>query len=99
MLHTTISKSAKGGECSRRIIKYIHRTLPKTSYDTPGITIDDTMNTIIELIEKKNKELGEIQSKIHAVLYLFNRKNLIFLEDKEIKLLELLSQARKENLH
>ena len=33
------------------------------------------MNTIIELINKKNKELGEIQNKIHVVLYLFNGKN------------------------
>ena len=90
MLHTTISKSAKGGECSRRIIKYIHRTLPITFYDTPGITTDDIMNTIIELIKKKNKELGEIQSKIHAVFYLFNGRNSRFFEDKEFKLLELL---------
>ena len=90
MLHTTISKSGAGGECSKRIIKYIHRDLPITFYDTPGITTDDIMNTIIELIEKKNKELGEIQSKIHAVFYIFNGKNPRFFEDKEFNLLKLL---------
>ena len=75
MLHTIISRSAKGSECSRKIRKYIHRTLPITFYDTSGIITDDIMNTIIELINKKNKELGEIQNKIHVVLYLLNGKN------------------------
>ena len=75
MLHTIISRSTKGSECSRKIIKYIHRILPITFCDTSWIIADDIMNTIIELINKKNKELGEIQNKIHVVLYLFNGKN------------------------
>ena len=75
MLHTIISRSTKGSECSRKIIKYIHRILPITFCDTSWIIADDIMNTIIKLINKKNKELGEIQNKIHVVLYLFNGKN------------------------
>ena len=33
MLHTIISRSTKGSECSRKIIKYIHRILPITFCD------------------------------------------------------------------
>ena len=53
MLHTTISKSQRGGECSKRIIRYIHRTLPITFYDTPGISTQAFMKEIIGLIDKK----------------------------------------------
>ena len=40
ILETTISRSRKGGECSQRIIKYIHRKLPITFYDSPGMSTE-----------------------------------------------------------
>ena len=90
ILKTTISRSKKGEECSKRIIKYIHRTYPIAFYDSPGMSTNEIMERIIELIEKKNNELGKLQSKIHAVFYLFNGKNVRFFEDKEFNMLKLI---------
>lgn len=72
MIKTMICKSGKGGECSKRIVKYIHRKLPITFYDTPGISDSDKINAIINLIRNINVELGEAKSKIHAVFYVLN---------------------------
>ena len=99
MLHTTISKSQRGGECSKRIIRYIHRTLPITFYDTPGISTQAFMKEIIGLIDKKNIELGEIQSKIHAVFYLFDAQSTRYFMDYEEEMFNLLLQKYKIPLY
>ena len=99
MLHTTISKSKTGGECSKRIVKYIHRSLPITFYDSPGMTTDEIMNSIIELIKKKNSELGQIQSKIHAVFYLFNGSLTRYFHNNEAEMFKLLLKEYKIPLY
>ena len=90
ILNKIISRCKKGEECSKRIIRYIHGTSPITFYDTPGISTEKIMDTIIELIEKKNIELGEVQSKIHAVFYLFNGKNTRFFMNYENRMFDLI---------
>ena len=95
ILKTTICKSQIGDECSSRIVKYIHRSLPIAFYDSPGMTSDDIMNSIIELIKKKNDELGEIQSKIHAVFYFFNGNSTRYFQNSENKMFELLLKDYK----
>ena len=99
ILETAISRSRKGQECSQRIIKYIHRKLPITFYDSPGMSTEEKMQNIIDLIEKKNNELGEIQSKIHAVFYIFNGKETRFFNDFENKMFELLLMKYKIPLY
>lgn len=99
ILDATICKNQKGRECSQRIIKYVHRKSPITFYDTPGMSTEKKMQDIIELIEKKNNELGEIQSKINAVFYLFNGKETRFFYDFESKMFELLLKKYKIPLY
>ena len=53
ILNKIISRCKKGEECSKRIIRYIHGTSPITFNDTPGISTEKIMDTMIELIEKK----------------------------------------------
>ena len=99
MLNTTISRSQKGDECTQRIIKYIHRKLPITFYDTPGMSTVEKMTNIINLIKKKNKDLGEIQSKIHAVFYILNGADTRFFYEFENKMFELLLKEYKIPLY
>ena len=99
ILDTTISRSKRNYECTQRIIKYIHRKLPITFYDTPGMSTEQRMRNIIDLIEKKNNELGDIQNKIHAIFYLFNGKVTRFFYDFENKMLELLLKKYKIPLY
>ena len=95
ILNATISRSQKGKECSRRIIKYLHRTLPIAFYDTPGMSTEKKMDDIIEVIKKKNTQLGNIHSRIHAVFYLFNGNNTRFFCDFEYKMFDILLKDYK----
>ena len=88
MIKAMICKDAKGEECSQRIIKYIHRKFPLTFFDTPGI-YDDKIQTIIDLIKKKNIELGESKSKILAIFYVVNSQDQRYFCDYENKFLNL----------
>ena len=90
ILYTTISKSQREGECFKRIIRYIHGTLPITFYDTPGISTQAFMKEIIGLIDKKNIELGEVQSKIHALFYLFDAQSTRYFMEYEEEMFNLL---------
>lgn len=53
MIKAMICKASVGEECSSKIVKYIHRSLPITFYDTPGISTEQRMKDIIDLIKKK----------------------------------------------
>jgi len=90
MIKAMICKAAKGEECSQRIIKYIHRKFPLTFFDTPGISTDDKIQTIIDLIKKKNIELGESKSKIHAIFYVVNSQDQRFFCDYENKIFKFI---------
>ena len=94
IMKATVSRSRKGGECSSRIIRYIHRSLPIAFYDTPGMSTEQKMEEIIELIKKKNIELEDMQSKIHAVFYLFNGKDPRFFCNFENKMFNLLEEKK-----
>ena len=98
ILHSSICKSFKGGECTHRINKYFHRKLPIIFYDTPGISTKNKVNDIINFIEINN-ESQIIQSKIHAVFYLFScRANNIFC-DFESEMLEYILKNLKIPLY
>ena len=108
ILKTMICNSQRGKECPQKIVKYIHRDLPITFYNTPGISEESKIQTIIELKEKKNKELGESQSKIHAVFYVLsgqearsfmtyeNRMFKLILEKYRIKIYFVITKVQSE---
>ena len=98
MLHTTVCKIGVC-ECTQRILKYIHRSLPITFYDSPGMTTDEIVDSIIELIKTKNSELGQIQSKIHAVFYIFDGSQTRFYHNSESKMFKLLLKEYKIPLY
>ena len=97
ILHSSICKSFKGGECTHRINKYFHRKLPIIFYDTPGISTKNKMNDIINFIEINN-ESQIIQSKIHAVFYLFN-SGIRFIFDFESEMFEYILKKLKLPLY
>ena len=98
ILHSSICKSFKGGECTHRINKYFHRKLPIIFYDTRGISTKNKMNDIINFIEINN-ESQIIQSKIHAVFYLFNSIGIRFLFDFESEMFEYILKKLKLPLY
>ena len=75
MINAMICKAGMGGECSSRIIKYLHRIFPITFFDTPGISTEKIVNVILDLIRKKNNELNENRSRFHAVFYILDGNN------------------------
>ena len=97
ILHSSICKSYEGGECTHRINKYFHRKLPIIFYDTPGIATKDKINNIINFIEINN-ESQIIQSKIHAVFYLFSCRAIIFY-DFESEMFEYILKKLKLPLY
>ena len=97
ILHSSICKSFKGGECTHRINKYFHRKLPIIFYDTPGISTKNKINDIINFIEINN-ESQIIQSKIHAVFYLFSCRAIIFY-DFESEMFEYILKKLKLPLY
>lgn len=95
MVKVMICKAGRGGECSSRIIKYLHRMLSITFYDTPGISTREKVDEILDLIREKNNELYEARSRIHAVFYIIDGKNARSFMDYEDKMFEcLLNEIR-----
>ena len=84
-----IYKAGIGGECSSRIIKYLHRMFLITFFDTLGISSKKIVKIILDLI-KKNNELNENRSRFHAVFYILdgnNDRNFMDYEDLMFKCL------------
>ena len=75
MINAMICKAGMGGECSSRIIKYLHRLFPITFFDTPGISTEEIVNKVLDLIRKKNNELNKNRSRFHAVFYILDGNN------------------------
>ena len=75
MINSMICKAGMGGECSSRIIKYLHRIFPITFFDTPGISTPEKVEIILNLIRQKNFELKQNRSKFHAVFYILDGNN------------------------
>ena len=72
MVKAMICKAGRGGECSSRIVKYLHRMLSITFYFTPGISTREKVNEILDLKREKNNELYEARSRIYAILYIID---------------------------
>ena len=95
MVKAMICKTGRGGECSSRIIKYLHRMLSITFYDTPGISTREKVDEILDLIREKNNELYEVRSRIHAVFYIIDGKSSRSFMNYEGKMFEcLLNEIR-----
>lgn len=75
MINAMICKSGMGGECSSRIIKYLHRIFPITFFDTPGISTERIVEKVLNLIREKNTELSGNRSRFHAVFYILDGNN------------------------
>jgi len=75
MINSMICKAGMGAECSSRIIKYLHRIFPITFFDTPGISTEENVKKVLNLIRQKNFELNQNRSKFHAVFYILDGNN------------------------
>ena len=95
--------SAKGtSSFTKRVVKYIHDSLPIVIYDTPGFLNPSDIEQVKQLIEDKNKTLDEEKNKIHCVLYCMNKSNeRTFIEGKkkeEIGEIEFIKWLLDQNL-
>ena len=95
MINAMICKAGMGGECSSRIIKYLHRIFPITFFDTPGISTEKIVKTVLDLIRKKNNELNQNRSRFHAVFYILDGNNARSFMDYENSMFECLLQELK----
>ena len=95
IIKAMICKAGRGRELSSRIIKYIHRDYPLTLYDTPGISTEEKIDVIIELIKKKNEELKDSKTKIHAIFYVINGQDPRNFLDYESKMFEIIIKELK----
>ena len=95
MINSVICKAGIGGECSSRIIKYLHRKYPITFFDTPGISEEKISNEVLELIRLKNCELKENRSRIHAIFYLLDGSQSRFFMNYEKKILKAIFEEIK----
>ena len=79
ILHTAISRSKKGEESSKRVIRYFHRTLPITFYESPSFSAKDSIEATSELISKIFNVSGKIiKNHIHAVFCVVNGESTRF---------------------
>ena len=100
ILHTAISRSKKGEESSKRVIRYFHRTLPITFYESPSFSTKDSIEATSELISKIFNVSGKIiKNHIHAVFYIVNGESTRFFMKYEKRILELLLKNRKIPLY
>jgi GTP-binding protein EngB required for normal cell division len=95
MINAMICKAGMGGECSSRIIKYLHRVFPITFFDTPGISTETIVNTVLDLIRKKNNELNQNRSRFHAVFYILDGNNARSFMDYENSMFKCLLEEFK----
>ena len=95
IIKAMICKAGHGGELSKRIIKYIHREYPLTLYDTPGISTEEKIYEIIELIKQKNEELKDSKTKIHAIFYVINGQDPRNFLNFESKMFEVIIKELK----
>jgi GTP-binding protein EngB required for normal cell division len=95
MINAMICKSGMGGECSSRIIKYLHRIFPITFFDTPGISTENIVEKVLKLIREKNTELNGNRSRFHAVFYILDGNNARSFMDYEEKMFKCLLEELK----
>ena len=95
MINAMICKAGMGGECSSKIIKYLHRVFPITFFDTPGISTENLADTVLNLIRKKNIELSKNRSKFHAVFYILDGNSSRSFLDYEVKIFKCLLEEIK----
>ena len=95
IINSIICKAGRGGECSSRIIRYLHRLFSITFFDTPGISTIKKVEEILNLIRKKNSELSESKTKIHAVFYLLEGNSARSFMDYEEMMFECLLNEMK----
>lgn len=95
MINSVICKAGIGGECSSRIIKYLHRKYPITFFDTPGISEEKISDEVLDLIRLKNIELKENRSRIHAIFYMIDGSQSRFFMNYEKKILKAIFEEIK----
>ncbi len=60
-----------------------------TIFDTPGFEDEKTVNDVVKVIEKKNKECLETKQQIHLIFYLFEFGTRTFYKNEKNILKEL----------
>lgn len=79
-------------------MKYIHRKLPITFYDTPGISTFQKKERNNWFNWKKNQNLYEFKTKIHAVFYLLSGAVTRSFMDYEEEMFKLLLEKYKRKI-
>ena len=95
MINAMICRAGMGGECSSKIIKYLHRIFPITFFDTPGISTEKIVKIVLDLIRQKNIELYQNRSKFHAVFYILDGNNARSFMDYENEMFKCLLEEIK----
>lgn len=76
ILHQKICKAMDGVDsCSKKITKYYHKDKNIAFYDTPGLSDENEVNTVMTLIKEKKERMREEKNKIHAIFYLIDRQS------------------------
>ena len=74
---------------TKYITFYNHKKYPLTIFDTPGFENEKTINDVVEVIKKKNKECQETKQQIHLIFYLFEYGTRTFYSNEKNILNEL----------
>jgi small GTP-binding protein len=82
-------REGSGQSVTKYITFYNHKKYPLTIFDTPGFEDEKTVNDVVKVIEKKNKECLETKQQIHLIFYLFEFGTRTFYKNEKNILKEL----------
>ena len=82
-------REGSGQSVTKYVTFYNHKKYPLTIFDTPGFEDEKTVNDVVKVIEKKNKECKETKQQIHLIFYLFEFGTRTFYKNEKNILKEL----------
>ncbi len=82
-------REGSGQSVTKYVTFYNHKKYPLTIFDTPGFEDEKTVNDVVKVIEKKNKECLETKQQIHLIFYLFEFGTRTFYKNEKNILKEL----------
>ena len=82
-------REGSGQSITKFITFYNHKKYPLTIFDTPGFENEKTINDVVEVIKRKNKECQETKQQIHLIFYIFEYGTRTFFSNEKNILKEL----------
>ena len=89
------AKEGEGLSVTHQIVSYSNKEYPINISDTPGFENEETVEEVIELLDKYNKKLIDARKKINLIIYFFQYTERTVLS-MEIPLLEKLIKYKTE---